>query len=305
MFAVGQLAPWVLTMRLASTLARQSSAGVVWLSSQSHQSARLAADDIVATENESADAAYARTKLANVTTALALSQRWSGTSVQSLAFDPGPTETPLMATLRAQNGGVKGWLLRSVVPLFSRAAEVVAADLSWAVAAQGAGERVQAALPEPVRELLLVAASYVGRGAVLPDGRLAGAEGSRHGVAATPRGLPEMQAPDVGQHGADSGDAFRAARGSRHRARHRRLPPQPPRGGRLHVGHPRHRHLSGRGERRPLAQTQLRHPERSRQSVRRAPDDGRPYHPKAEEERPRVPHRVLRHRSHWRRWPFV
>ena len=132
-FAVGQLAPWVLTTRLLPTLIRQETAGVIWVSSQSHTAARLAPTDIVAAGPESADAAYARTKLANLATHFALAARWAGTSLQSVAFDPGPTETPLMAKLRANNHGVKGWLLRRVVPRFSRSAEVVAQDLAWAV----------------------------------------------------------------------------------------------------------------------------------------------------------------------------
>jgi NAD(P)-dependent dehydrogenase (short-subunit alcohol dehydrogenase family) len=132
-FAVGQLAPWLLTMRLWPTLARQETAGVIWVSSQSHTAARLAPNDIVAAGAESADDAYARTKLANLATHFALAESWAGTTLQSVAFDPGPTETPLMANLRAHNHGVKGWLLRKVVPLFSRSAEVVAEDLAWTV----------------------------------------------------------------------------------------------------------------------------------------------------------------------------
>jgi retinol dehydrogenase-14 len=134
-FAVGQLAPWVLTMRLLSTLARQQTAAVVWVSSQSHTAARLAPEDVVAEGPESADAAYARTKLANLVTTFALAERWARTPmrIQSVAFDPGPTETPLMDTLRAQNRGLKRWLLRTIVPLFSRSAESVADDLVWAV----------------------------------------------------------------------------------------------------------------------------------------------------------------------------
>jgi len=143
-FAVGQLAPWVLTTRLLPTLARQDTAGVIWVSSQSHTGARLAPTDVVSAGVESADDAYARTKLANLATHFALAERWAGTTLQSVAFDPGPTETPLMAMLRAKNHGVKGWLLRKVVPLFSRSPQVVAQDLAWAIeqaltpAAQGA-----------------------------------------------------------------------------------------------------------------------------------------------------------------------
>jgi NAD(P)-dependent dehydrogenase (short-subunit alcohol dehydrogenase family) len=132
-FAVGQLSPWVLTMRLLSTLKQQPTSSVVWMSSQSHAAARLAPMEIAAAEPESAEDAYARTKLANLATHFALSARWKGTAIQSVAFDPGPTETPLMATLRANNQGLKGWMLRRIVPLFSRTAERVAEDLAWTI----------------------------------------------------------------------------------------------------------------------------------------------------------------------------
>lgn len=130
-FAVGHLAPFALTMWLLPTLLRAPRAAIVHVASQSHRAARLTPHDVVAQLPESANAAYARTKLSNLVVAFELARRCQGTALQSVAYDPGPTMTPLMQELMRETKGLQRFFVRALVPLLANSAARAGASLAW------------------------------------------------------------------------------------------------------------------------------------------------------------------------------
>jgi NAD(P)-dependent dehydrogenase (short-subunit alcohol dehydrogenase family) len=88
-FAINHLAPYLLTHKLADRLVQSAPARVVVTSSGLHSSGTLNLNDLAFENRFTPEAAYARSKLANVLFTFELADRLDGTGVTANTFHPG------------------------------------------------------------------------------------------------------------------------------------------------------------------------------------------------------------------------
>jgi NAD(P)-dependent dehydrogenase (short-subunit alcohol dehydrogenase family) len=104
-FATNHLGHFLLTGLLLDRLAAAPSARIITVSSSAASQAKIEGGWQVNAENFDRRQAYAKSKLANLLFAFELARRLRGTTISSLAMDPG-----VVATHFARNNGMLAWL---------------------------------------------------------------------------------------------------------------------------------------------------------------------------------------------------
>jgi NAD(P)-dependent dehydrogenase (short-subunit alcohol dehydrogenase family) len=94
-FAVNQLAPYLLTRLLLDRLVASAPARIVWTASDSHEMGPLQPDDYMSTGKFNPLRVYGRSKLANILTTAELARRLEGTGVTANCFHPGFVSTSI------------------------------------------------------------------------------------------------------------------------------------------------------------------------------------------------------------------
>ncbi|HUR50898.1 MAG TPA: SDR family NAD(P)-dependent oxidoreductase [Mycobacteriales bacterium] len=94
-FAVNQLAPYLLTRLLLDRLVASAPARIVWTASDAHEFGPLQPEDYMSTGGYRPLKAYGRSKLANILTTAELARRLEGTGVTANSFHPGFVSTSL------------------------------------------------------------------------------------------------------------------------------------------------------------------------------------------------------------------
>ncbi len=94
-FAVNQLAPYLLTRLLLDRLVATAPARIVWTASDAHEFGPLDPEDYMGTSEFRPLKVYGRSKLANILTTAELARRLDGTGVTANSFHPGFVSTSL------------------------------------------------------------------------------------------------------------------------------------------------------------------------------------------------------------------
>ena len=111
------LAPFLLTQRLLPGLLKRPAARVITISSSGHTAGRIHFNDINLSAGFNGMAAYCQSKLANVLFTQELARRTQGSSLITVAVDPGAVQTDLLAqtgfnppSAKPAEEGVGKWL---------------------------------------------------------------------------------------------------------------------------------------------------------------------------------------------------
>jgi NAD(P)-dependent dehydrogenase (short-subunit alcohol dehydrogenase family) len=124
-FAVNQLAPYLLTRLLMDRLVESAPARIVFTASDAHEFGPLDTDDYMTTSGYRPMKVYGRSKLANVVTTAELGRRLEGTGVTANCFHPG-----FVATSIARDN-VLGVLFMKLARPFIKSAEQGADTGVW------------------------------------------------------------------------------------------------------------------------------------------------------------------------------
>lgn len=117
-FATNHIGYYLTTLLLWESLLAGAPARVVNVSSDAHLSAKLNFEDLQNKRNYSGFRVYAQSKLANILFTYELNRRRSGADITVNALHPGF----IASNFGRNNGGIVGFFMRNITPLFARSA---------------------------------------------------------------------------------------------------------------------------------------------------------------------------------------